>query len=65
MSVLREDTDGVVIEELPAGAISDLLEREARDLLNMTGAQFAKKWAAGAFADTDDPRVTDLAMLLP
>ena len=57
--------EDVVVEELKPGAVEKLLDREARDLLNISGDEFAEQWAAGDYADSDDPRITDLAMLLP
>lgn len=66
MSSLRTESEGnVVIEEMKAGELEVLLDREARELLNITGVEFAAKWAAGEYVDADDPRITDLAMLLP
>jgi len=28
-------------------------------------AEFTRRWNAGEFADSDDPKVTQVAMLLP
>jgi hypothetical protein len=65
VSTLHTDSEGVTVEDLAPGAIEELLEKEARDVLGVSGAEFAQRWAAGEFVGNDDPRLTDLAMLLP
>lgn len=66
MDTLHVDRDGdVMVEEMAPGAVSELLDREARVVLHISGAEFAEKWAAGDYMDADDPRITDLAILLP
>lgn len=42
-----------------------LLERSARDLLGISADEFARRWSAGNYRDCDDPKVTQVAMLLP
>ena len=66
MKTLPPGTEGdVVIEEMAPGAVEVLLDREARKVLGISGTEFAEKWAAGEYMDADDPRITDLAILLP
>ena len=42
-----------------------MLDRAAREVLNMTGAEFLQRWDAGDFEHTDDPAATRVAMLIP
>ena len=65
MSIMHASTEGVTVEEMPPGAVQALLEKEAQEVLGITGAEFAARWAAGEYADDDNPRLTDIAMLLP
>jgi hypothetical protein len=53
------------VDELTAEQQRDLLEREAQRYLNMSAAEFARRWRDGEFRENDDPRVTRVAMLLP
>lgn len=43
----------------------ELLDRQARRQLDMSGEQFVRAWEAGEFDGVDDPAVIDVAMLLP
>ena len=43
----------------------ELLDRAAREVLNMSGDEFLAKWDAGEFEDADDPAITRVAMLIP
>lgn len=43
----------------------ELLDRQARRQLDMSGEQFVQAWDAGQFDGVDDPAVIDVAMLLP
>ena len=65
VDALRTESEDVVVEELPPGAIEHLLERESRELLNISASVFAERWASGEYANSDDARITELAMLLP
>lgn len=65
MSGLKVEPGDVVVEELEPGAVERLRDREAWDLLGISGDEFAERWTAGDYANSDDPRITDLAMLLP
>jgi hypothetical protein len=42
-----------------------ILDQQARELLGMSGEDFAGQWAAGTFPDPDRPAVISVAMLLP
>jgi hypothetical protein len=53
------------VDELTPQQTRDLLEREAQRLLSMSADDFATKWRAGEFKANDDPKVTQVAMLLP
>jgi hypothetical protein len=53
------------VDELTAEQHKELLDREARRLLNMSAEEFTERWNSGEFAGNDDPKVTQVAMLLP
>jgi hypothetical protein len=66
MSVLHTQTEGdVVIEEMQPGEVEALLDDEAHQLLGISGPEFAQRWAKGEYLHADNPRITDLAILLP
>lgn len=66
MKTLRTGAEGdVVVDEMSRDELLALIDREARENFNMSGEEFAGKWAAGEFAGVDDPRLSDLAILLP
>lgn len=61
----KEAEPGVEIVEISDEEAEAMLDREARHLFNISGAEFARRWHAGAFRNSTDPRVTQVAMLLP
>lgn len=66
MLTQREGAEpGVDVVELTAEESRAMLDREARHLLNVDAEEFARKWHAGDYRDSADPRVTQVAMLLP
>jgi hypothetical protein len=42
-----------------------MLDRAAREELNMSGEEFLRRWDAGDFEDSDDAAITRVAMLIP
>ena len=42
-----------------------MLDRAAREVLNISGEDFLAKWDAGEYKDSDDPAITRVAMLIP
>jgi hypothetical protein len=42
-----------------------MLEKAARENLNMSGDEFLAHWDANDFEDPDDPAITRVAMLIP
>jgi hypothetical protein len=60
----RDAAEFEVTELTPEGQ-RELLEREARRLLNVGAEEFAQRWHAGEYRDSDDPKITQVAMLLP
>ncbi len=64
MLTKRDATASEVTELTPEGQ-ADLLEREARRLLNVSAEEFARRWHAGEYQHNDDPKITQVAMLLP
>lgn len=61
--VTQSTADEVV--ELTAEEDREILEREARRLLNLSADEFARRWDAGEYKHDSDPKVTQVAMLLP
>jgi hypothetical protein len=57
--------DATEFEELSPEQDRELLEREALRLLNLSAEEFARRWKAGEYRDSDDPKATQVAMLLP
>lgn len=64
MPTLRDATT-TEIQEMTTDEVLAQLDREARRTLGMSGEDFAEKWRNGEFRDNADPRVTQVAMLLP
>jgi len=64
---LRSDEAYEAIEfiELSEDDARELLDAEARRLLNLSGEEFTRRWYNGEYRDCDDPHVTQVAMLLP
>lgn len=56
---------GVEVEEMTDAEAWAMLDREARQLLNVGAEEFVRRWHAGDYRDSTDPRVTHVAMLLP
>lgn len=42
-----------------------MLDRAAREVLNISGDEFLRKWDAGDYEGVDDPAITRVAMLIP
>jgi hypothetical protein len=42
-----------------------MLDRAAKECLNISGEEFLAKWDAGEYEDLDDPVITRVAMLIP
>jgi len=42
-----------------------MLDRAARESLNISGEEFLTRWDAGEYEDLDDPAITRVAMLIP
>lgn len=54
------------IKELSLKEGQKVLDKQARRYLNMSGAEFIRKWEAGEFGeDPDRPEIIHVAMLLP
>ncbi|GAB3796924.1 hypothetical protein [Micromonospora zhanjiangensis] len=64
---MATETGAELIEfgEISAEEQQGMLERAARSLLNLTAAEFRQRWEAGLYKEDEDPRVTQVAMLLP
>jgi len=59
------DTGSVEVTEISRADQEAALDQEAQELLNISGEEFARRWHAGQYTDSDDARVTQVAMLLP
>jgi hypothetical protein len=59
------DAHDIEVVELTAHEEYEYIEQESRRLLGMDLSEFRQRWAAGEFRDNDDPKVTQVAMLLP
>lgn len=57
--------DAAAVDEFSPERQHELLDREARQSFNLTAEEFAQKWHAGEFRGDDDPKATQVAMLLP
>lgn len=53
------------VVELTAAEERAYIDHECRRLLGMSADEFARLWKIGEFRDNDDPKVTQVAMLLP
>lgn len=42
-----------------------LLDRAAREVLNISGEEFLARYDAGEYEGSDDPAITRVAMLIP
>ncbi|MCH8280231.1 MAG: hypothetical protein IIC96_06065 [Chloroflexi bacterium] len=59
-------TDTGPIKELTLEDGRQLLDKQARRYLKLSGSEFIKKWEAGEFGDDPDrPEVMRLVMLIP
>jgi hypothetical protein len=59
------DAHEIDVVELTAREEREYIEQETRRLLGMDLSEFQRRWEAGEFRDNDDPKVTQIAMLLP
>jgi hypothetical protein len=55
----------VQVVEVSRGEGREMLDRAAREALNISADEFLAKWDAGDYDDADDPAVTRVAMLIP
>jgi ribosomal protein L21E len=58
-------TQNGTLRKLTAKEGRELLDRQARRHLKMSGQEFMRRYKAGEFADVDTPEVMRVAMLLP
>jgi hypothetical protein len=58
-------TDFSDTDELTREQGQDLFDRRARKLLGISGDEFLRRWDSGDFMDSDDPKVSSLAVLIP
>jgi len=42
-----------------------ILDRAAREVLNISGEEFLRRWDLGEYEGADDPAITRVAMLIP
>lgn len=58
-------TDHCDADELTREQGLELFDRRARKLLGISGEEFLRRWDSGDFMDSDDPKVSSLAVLIP
>lgn len=63
MTVSRTELDEVVLEFITREEGAEILDRQAKKLLNMSGAEFARAYCAGEL-DAEDRNVIRLYFLL-
>ena len=56
---------GIETVELTSAEERAMLEHSAQQLLGISADEFARRWESGAYRNCDDPKVTQVAMLLP
>jgi hypothetical protein len=55
----------VTADELTPEEAREIFDRAAREEFGISGEEFLKQWDRGDYADTDDPRITRLEILMP
>lgn len=58
-------TKNGTLRQLTAKEGRELLDRQARRYLKMSGEEFMRRYKAGKFANVDTPNVMRVVMLLP
>ena len=53
-----------VVEATPEEGLA-MLDRAAREVLNISGEEFLRRWDSGDYEGADDPAITRVAMLIP
>lgn len=53
------------LQYLTTEEVLDVFDSRARRRLNMSGAEFLRRWRDGQYDDSDDPDVVSVTMLLP
>lgn len=70
MERAESKTNGAAAPEMSPEEGREMIDRQARRYLAMSGEEFISRWNAGAFGDPDDrsenpPAVMRLGMLVP
>lgn len=55
----------VTADELTPDEAREIFDRAAREEFGISGEEFLRRWDAGEYADTDDPKITRLEILMP
>ncbi len=58
-------TKNGILRQLTAKEGRELLDRQARRYLRMSGQEFMSRYRAGEFANVDTPNVMRVVMLVP
>lgn len=61
----QQSCAGVEVVEATREEGRAMLDRAAREVLNISGDDFLARWDAGEYENHDDPALTRLAMLIP
>lgn len=65
MVLYQSQRAGLDIDYVDRRKGAEILDRQARKYLNMSGAEFARQYRAGTLDDPDRPEVIRVALLLP
>ncbi|MFY1688045.1 hypothetical protein [Plantactinospora sp. WMMB782] len=63
--ITASDSRDIEVVEMTEEEEHDYIRSECARLLGMDLEEFARRWYAGEYRDNDDPKVTQVAMLLP
>jgi hypothetical protein len=61
----RQDAESVDAVEVSHEEGAAMLDKAAQHRLGISGEEFLARWDRGFYEDTDDPAVTEVAMLIP
>jgi hypothetical protein len=61
----QSDTHEIEVVELTPEEQDDYIRAECQRLLGISVEEFTRRWLAGEYRANDDPKVTQVAMLLP
>ena len=60
MDAVALEATGVGVDEAQESEILGTLDRQSKEWLGMSGAEFLTEWRAGRFVASDEPRIARL-----